>query len=195
MRGLTPDILTTPEELAVLFHHASNVTYPYCIVELGVFRGGSLAVLSDAAEWNVPVYGIDLFGRGSNFPDFYQEGSRWTRWWEKLSGRKFSWAEHEAAARAAARDAEIIVDDTVWEGLWWRDETIMRPLVGLLYIDADHSPEGVRADWEAWQPNLAPGAVVIFDDYGRSKYPGITELVDNLGYPVEVVGKIAIIRT
>ena len=38
------------------------------------------------------------------------------------------------------------------------------PKVDLLFVDGDHSFEGVRRDWEAWEPHLADGAVVIFDD-------------------------------
>jgi hypothetical protein len=33
-----------------------------------------------------------------------------------------------------------------------------------LFIDGDHRYEAVRADFAAWQPHLAPGAIVAFDD-------------------------------
>jgi len=38
------------------------------------------------------------------------------------------------------------------------------PAVELLFVDGDHSFEGVAADWEAWSPHLADDAVVVFDD-------------------------------
>lgn len=43
----------------------------------------------------------------------------------------------------------------VWEGP-----------VDFLFIDGDHSYEGVRADVEAWFPKLSSGALVVFHDYG-----------------------------
>jgi predicted O-methyltransferase YrrM len=36
--------------------------------------------------------------------------------------------------------------------------------VGLLWIDGDHSLEGTRRDFEAWEPYLQPGGVVAFHD-------------------------------
>ena len=36
----------------------------------------------------------------------------------------------------------------------------------VLFIDGDHSYEGVKADWEAYRGFLKAGAVVIFHDYG-----------------------------
>lgn len=36
--------------------------------------------------------------------------------------------------------------------------------IGLLWIDGDHSYEGVKRDFECWAPHLLPGAPVAFDD-------------------------------
>jgi predicted O-methyltransferase YrrM len=38
--------------------------------------------------------------------------------------------------------------------------------VDVLFIDGDHSYDGVRADWETYKGFLAPGSIVIFHDYG-----------------------------
>jgi predicted O-methyltransferase YrrM len=38
--------------------------------------------------------------------------------------------------------------------------------LGLLFIDGDHSYEGVSADIDAWLPHLRPGGVVAFHDVG-----------------------------
>lgn len=39
------------------------------------------------------------------------------------------------------------------------------PKLDLLFIDGDHSYEGVKADWEAYKKFLRPGSIVIFHDY------------------------------
>lgn len=36
----------------------------------------------------------------------------------------------------------------------------------LLFIDGDHSYEGVKADWESYKRFLGPGSVVVFHDCG-----------------------------
>ena len=38
--------------------------------------------------------------------------------------------------------------------------------INLLFIDGDHSYEGVLADWRTYSPALAPGAVLVFHDIG-----------------------------
>ncbi|MEO3751781.1 class I SAM-dependent methyltransferase [Streptomyces sp. B6B3] len=46
---------------------------------------------------------------------------------------------------------------------------------GVIVVDGDHSAEGVAADL-AWVEELAaPGAVVVLDDYGDPKWPGVRE--------------------
>lgn len=49
---------------------------------------------------------------------------------------------------------------------------------GLIIIDGDHSREGVAADL-AWAEEIAaPGAVVVLDDYGDPKWPGVQAAAD-----------------
>lgn len=36
----------------------------------------------------------------------------------------------------------------------------------ILFIDGDHSYEGVKADWDSYKNFLKPGSIVIFHDYG-----------------------------
>lgn len=50
--------------------------------------------------------------------------------------------------------------------------------IGLLFIDADHDYEAVKADFEAWSPFVAKGGFVVFDDVPN--WPGPTRLVSRL---------------
>lgn len=188
---MTPDVLTAGPERELLAELAAAVPEGQCAVELGVFRGGSLQVIARAAR--VPVYGVDTFG-GPGTPAYYRQGSDWIRWWERFAQSEHSWAENLEAAHDAAPTAHLIVGDTAEAGRDWDG-----PPVGLLYIDADHSFEGVSADYWSWLPRLAPGAAVVFDDYayqvrGRDHYPDVTRFVDSLGLPVVSVGKAAVVR-
>lgn len=47
----------------------------------------------------------------------------------------------------------------------------------LVYIDCDHSYEGVKADINAWYPKLIMGGVMAFHDYENPAY-GVKQAVD-----------------
>lgn len=49
-----------------------------------------------------------------------------------------------------------------------------------ILIDGDHSYDGVRADFERYAEMLAPGGVLIVDDYGSKDWPEVTRFVDEV---------------
>jgi len=53
--------------------------------------------------------------------------------------------------------------------------------VDLLFIDSSHDRDPTLAEVATWRPVLAPGALVVFDDYGHPDYPGVAEAVADLG--------------
>lgn len=70
------------------------------------------------------------------------------------------------------------VDDLVKPHVGLTNEVVReyrgRPIRFLL-IDADHSYEGVRADFRLWSPLVMPGGLVVFDDY---LMPEVARFVD-----------------
>ncbi len=54
--------------------------------------------------------------------------------------------------------------------------------VDFLFVDCDHSYEGVKSDVEAWFPKLNPGAIVIFHDIGWAE--GVQKVVAEKVSPV-----------
>jgi predicted O-methyltransferase YrrM len=70
--------------------------------------------------------------------------------------------------------------------------------IGLLFIDGDHSAEGVAADVAAWVGRLAPSGVVIFDDAvdpAAGALGAIARLVDGGGFEqLETIGKMTALR-
>ncbi len=51
----------------------------------------------------------------------------------------------------------------------------------LIFIDGDHSPEGVQGDIEAWLPwARRPGGWMIFHDYHSNNWPAVVEAVERL---------------
>lgn len=53
--------------------------------------------------------------------------------------------------------------------------------VELLFVDSSHERDPTLAQIAVWRPALAPGALVVFDDYGHPDYPGVAEAVAALG--------------
>jgi predicted O-methyltransferase YrrM len=50
--------------------------------------------------------------------------------------------------------------------------------IDYLYIDADHTYDGVRADLELWAPFVKPGGLLLGDDYGHHLFPGVRQAWD-----------------
>ena len=65
----------------------------------------------------------------------------------------------------------------------------VRP-VDLLYIDSSHDREPTIAEVTVWRPALAPGAVLVFDDYDHPDYPGVREAIEQLGLRGRMVGTL-----
>ena len=53
--------------------------------------------------------------------------------------------------------------------------------IDLLFVDSSHDRDATVAELRAWQPRLAPGALVVLHDYGNPAYPGVAEAVAELG--------------
>ncbi|WP_405899507.1 class I SAM-dependent methyltransferase [Streptomyces sp. NBC_00727] len=49
---------------------------------------------------------------------------------------------------------------------------------GVIVVDGDHSMAGVAADLEWVEEIVAPGGVVVLDDYGDPSWPGVQEALD-----------------
>lgn len=59
----------------------------------------------------------------------------------------------------------------------------------VVYIDAAHDYESVKADILAWRPKLKPGGILAGHDYGPHA-PGVIQAVDELiGKPSRVYGE------
>jgi predicted O-methyltransferase YrrM len=117
------------------------------VCEIGTFRGGTLFVWCRIADPEARIYSIDLpggeFGGGYNerslplFQSFCQTG-------QQLS-----------CLRGSSHDSKI------------RDQfasEIGKDKLDFLFIDGDHSYEGVKQDFEFYAPFVAPGGAIGFHD-------------------------------
>lgn len=159
----------------VLAEYAARVPAEQAIVELGSYKGKSGCYLAEGAKrgmgthvWCVDPWGLEgnIRGRFGFTDEETEQAFRVQVQRMGLFGRI-----HQVKAFAA----EI-------GRLWWPFEEDGPALVGLLFIDSHHVYEAVKADFGAWEPHLAPGAVVIFDDahHTRKCNRGVEQFVAEL---------------
>lgn len=68
-----------------------------------------------------------------------------------------------------------------------------------LFVDGDHSKEGIEGDIAAWLPRMKYGSLILFDDYGCPTWPDVKPVVDyyvaNYGWElIERVNELAAFR-
>jgi hypothetical protein len=132
-------------EADLLYRLAARANGCGCIVEIGSYRGRSTVALAEGASSSA-IFAIE--------PHEVFEG---------VLGGSFGARDrahfYRAMLRSGAYERVRLVNlpgRVVAPG--WSEP------VALLWIDGDHSYEGVRGDWEAFKPHLAAGALVAFDD-------------------------------
>jgi hypothetical protein len=52
------------------------------------------------------------------------------------------------------------------------------PKLNVLFIDGDHTYEGVMKDFASWFPHVAPGGMILFDDYNEAT--GVKKFIDEI---------------
>lgn len=97
--------------------------------------------------------------------------------------------ERNAFIGADAKLPTQIKGDSKKVGKTWDKE------IDLLFIDGDHSAEGVGGDIDIWIPYVKDGGYVLFHDYGSPYHGFVTLAVDELAKTialVEVVKTVAV---
>lgn len=125
---------------------------PTTVAEIGRAGGGTLAMLCRAASPEALIVSLDLPGvRMSSPVPFLYKGA----WRRPLLN----------AMRGPAQDLRLIDGDS---RLPDSVERFRRALNGrkldLLFIDGDHSFEGVKSDYELYSGFVRPGGVIAFHD-------------------------------
>jgi len=139
----------SPKELLVLMDLASQVRRGHVIVEIGTYRGRSAVALALGSRLGCGgrVYAVDphLEFRGAKGGQF---------------GPQDMAALYANLDRAGVGElvAVACLPSTAVAKTWPEQN------VGLLWLDGDHSYEGVRSDFDAWFPHVVSGGTVVFHD-------------------------------
>jgi predicted O-methyltransferase YrrM len=144
-----------PEEMASLLADVRKLN-PKTILEIGTCKGGSLYLWTRVVPPDAPTVSVDL--PGGKF------GGGYSRFRTPIYRRFARQRQRLHLLRANSHDAstlkqvERIFGDTK---------------VDFLFIDGDHTYEGVRRDWEMYSPLVRKGGLVAFHDvagnYGETQ--------------------------
>jgi hypothetical protein len=154
------------EACEVLWSLAAAVPAEQVCVELGVYRGRSIMAIAEGAMYGsgARVYGIDPW----NLPR--PSKARYT------SDDSYAAAIENCHASIANEYITLIRGFSCTVAENWLPED---GRIGLWHHDSDHRKLPVLADFSAWQPHMAPGCVVAWDDH-CAEFPGVVEAVNCL---------------
>lgn len=133
-----PSTQTTEKERALLIKYLNGRRK---VVEIGVFEGFTTRVLTENADADATIYGVDPFFKG-------RMGISW--------GYRMSRAYNSSAVKGKklifVRKSSTEVGDQVPDR------------VDFIFIDADHSLDGITADWAFWSERVEPDGIIALHD-------------------------------
>jgi cephalosporin hydroxylase len=121
-------------------------TAPRTILEIGTFHGGTLFLFTRVAAADATLVSVDM--------DAGEFGGGYSRAWSPLL-RSF--------ARGTQR-IELVRGDSHSPSTMERVESLLGSPVDFLFIDGDHTYEGVRSDFEMYAPLVRAGGLIAFHD-------------------------------
>jgi predicted O-methyltransferase YrrM len=132
---------TTPEERDCLARHAASRRV---LAEVGVWHGVTTARLRRAMAADGLLYAVDPFPPGQLGFSVQQRIARWEV--ARVPNGRVEWM------RATGADAARMLG------------TAAHGRLEFVFLDGDHSYDGLKADWEGWSPLLAPGGIAALHD-------------------------------
>jgi len=136
---------------------------PRVVVEIGTDLGGTLFLWPYAAAEDALIVGVDRRPLG-------------------LLGRRSPYALVRRAFARGRQRVDLLMpvdshDARTVDRL--RSRLAGRP-IDFLFIDADHSYEGVKRDFELYSPLVRPGGIVGFHDVSGEAWPGVATFFSEL---------------
>ena len=168
---------------AYLLYGLARALKPNVAVEIGSARGKSACFVGQALKENGSgkLFAIDPHTR--------------TDWNDEDSVDTLAVMRRNVSALKLEKQVEIIRDTSERAAERW-----MLP-IDMLFIDGDHSYEGVKRDWELFSPHVTQFGVVVFHDtiwelrpdspYSRADMgvPAFVEELRTNGYPVTTLDR------
>jgi predicted O-methyltransferase YrrM len=133
-------------------------------VEIGVFEGVNTALIAGVLEKEGVLYGIDPFFKG-------RLGICYSKLVTKLQLKKTGTAAKVRLIEKLSFDAAGDVPENI----------------DFLFIDGDHSLEGIRKDWELFSRKLRPGGIAALHDTTMTEKNSYISGLGSLTYYKDVI--------
>jgi predicted O-methyltransferase YrrM len=149
-------------------HGLVRTLRPKLCVEIGSARGWSTSLIALALEENVQGRLLAI--------DPHNEND-----WNDLGGPSLAHLKRNLRALRLGHRVDIIARDSISAA------PLVPAGVDLVFVDGDHSYEGVRRDWETYQPKLSPWGLFAFHDslWGHLGDPALLSFQrDDMGVPL-----------
>ena len=139
------------------------------VVEIGSWQGRSTMFIAMAAKnsGNGKVFAIDHFHGTSGKEKYFRVDK------DDLSDLKSNFITN--MEELDLLDSINLLDMSSEKAAQHIDDGSVR----FLFIDGEHTKEGVQKDIELFYPKLKKNSIIVFDDYSL-KYTGVVEAVDSL---------------
>ena len=152
-------------DCAWLLYSLVKAKKPQVCVEIGSARGKSACYVGQALKENGAgkLYAIDPHAP--------------TEWNDEGSTDSFAIITANLASAGVSEQVEIVrkLSDEAAKG-WSRK-------IDILFIDGDHSYEGVKRDWDLFTPHMNPFGIVLFHDTLWSLQPEDPNFRKDMGVP------------
>ena len=155
------------------------------VAEIGSFQGKSTFFLGNAVKLsgNGKLYAIDHFRGNLGKENFYVVGK------SDLSDLESGFISN--IKKAQLEDSVTLINKPNDEAVSEIEDSSLR----LLYIDGDHTEDGVYKDLQLFKKKLKSSAIIIFDDYDNVGFPGVVKVVNNFCESFKIRRKYLIERT
>ncbi|MBL0358827.1 MAG: class I SAM-dependent methyltransferase [Chitinophagaceae bacterium] len=129
---------TTPSEMALIKKYAAQKKYA---VEIGVYEAVNTVAIAGALEKDAVFYAIDPFFKS------------------KLGFCYYKWITYLNLYRN-----KVLKKVTVTEAYSYAVADKINNTIDFIFIDGDHSYEGLQKDWELYSPKIVAGGYMLLHD-------------------------------
>ncbi|MGH8102953.1 MAG: O-methyltransferase [bacterium] len=144
------------------------------VIEIGRYKGGSTLVIAAAMDGEGEFWSIDL-------------GDKESRLHDRSVCRPFDEQIAEACARLGLQ-VNLLVGDS-------RTIEVGTGEVDMVFIDGDHSYEGVKSDFERFGKRVRLGGAVLFDDaFDKGLFKTHSDTVGRLVAEIVAEGQFRLVK-
>ena len=139
------------------------------VAEIGSFQGKSTYFLGSAVKLsgNGKMFSIDHFKGNVGKEHFYKIGK------DDLSDLEDGFRNN--IKRAFLEDTVNIINKSSDEAVNYIEDNSLR----FLFIDGDHTADGLTRDLDLFRSKMKKKAIIAFDDYSPSGFPDVVEVTNN----------------